>query len=114
MRRIKSLHESCPLHHAGSSAAADDINVIPLSLVFGENPTRDVLRIAAEEIDLDEGILFLKTFFEWAHDLIDNQSGVEGDFALPFGAFDEKFLAVGGFQRGDVFDACTRRLAREK
>src|SRR4030095_495659 len=87
MRRIKSLHESCPLHHAGSSAAADDIDVIPLGLVFGENPTCDVLRIAAEEIDLDEGILFLKPFFEWAHDLIDNQSGVEGDFALLFGAF---------------------------
>src|SRR4030095_10073193 len=82
MRRIKSLHESCPLHHTGCSAAADDIDVISLRLVLAEHPTRDVFRIAAEEIDLDEGILFFKTFFQWAHDLIDNQPGVKGNFAL--------------------------------
>ena len=48
--------------------------------------------------------IFFKTFFEWTHDLIDNQSGVKGNFAVLFGAF-EKFLAVGGFHQGDILDS---------
>ena len=104
MRRIKSLHEPCPLHHARRSAAADHVNVISFGLVLSEHPSSDIFRIAPEEIDLDEGIFFFKTFFEWTHDLIDNQPGVKGNFALLFGAFDEKFLAVGGFHQGDIID----------
>src|SRR5262249_5124 len=60
MRRIKSLHESCTLHHTRRSAAADHVDIIPLGLVFGEHSACNVLRIAAEEVDLDEGILFFK------------------------------------------------------
>src|SRR5262245_9310177 len=106
MRRIKSLHEPCPLHHARRSAAADHIDVISLRLVLGENPSRDIFRIASEKIDLYEMVFLFKTIFQWAHHLIDYQSRVESDFAFFLGAFDENFLALSRLQQGDIFDAC--------
>src|SRR5438552_18345745 len=100
MRRIKSLHEPRPLHHAGGSAAADDIDVISRGLGFSEHPSRDVLRIAAEEIDLEEGILFCKTFFKQPHDLMEDQSGIARVLPCLLWAFDEIFLRLGCIHEG--------------
>jgi dihydropteroate synthase len=111
---MKTLHKSGPLHHARGGAAADEINVISLRLVLGEHPSCDILRVAAEEIELDEGILFFETLFERPYDLIDNQSSVKGNFPFLFGACDEKFLALGGFYQGNVFDRRAPRSMRER
>src|SRR5215510_12880856 len=113
MRRIKSLHESCTLHHTRRSAAADHIDIISLGLVFGEHPACNVLRIATEEIDLNKGILFFKTFFERPYDLIDNEAGVEGNLAFFLGTFDQDLLPLARFHRRDLLDAGAPRKARE-
>ena len=64
------------------SAAADHIDVVSLRLILGEHPSRDIFRIAAEKIHLDERILFFETFFERPYDLIDDQPGVKSNFTF--------------------------------
>src|SRR5262245_59022293 len=113
MRRIKSLHESCTLHHARRSAAAYHVDIIPLGLVFGEHPACNVLRIATEEIDLNEGILFLKTLFARPYDLINNQPGVERNLAFFLSALDQDLLPLGRFHHRDLFDIGAPRQTRE-
>ena len=106
MGREKTLHVSGPLHDRGSSTAADDIDVVFFGLVFEHNPLRDVLRIAAEELDLYKRILFFKSIFERPHDLIDDETRVKRNFALLFGALDENFLPVCRVHEGDILYGC--------
>jgi hypothetical protein len=58
--RIETLHIAGLLHHRRRGAAADKIHVVAFGLVLSQDSLGDPFRVAAEEIDLNEGVFLLK------------------------------------------------------
>ncbi len=94
VRRVKTLQIPALFYHRRRHGAVDDIDFVAFSLILREHFLDQPLGVPAEIFYLKKRIFFFKSFFDRAHDLIDDQRCVPRDLAFLLSAFDENFLPI--------------------
>src|ERR1051325_708486 len=114
MRCEEWLDVSRLLYDITRGTSADNVDVISFGLVFEDNSLRNVFRIAAEKINLQIRVFFLKCLLERSHALIDNEAGVKNYLTFFLCSIDKNFLPVLRLHQGNPFNSGRKQISPEK